>query len=129
MSQITESCTSVTVIEPEIVQEPKNPVPKGFVPWKPGQSGNPAGKPKTKAIRELIIKHLRETVKDGRFKGQKRAVEAVNRLYREDLRTYFAYAFGKPVETHLLATMDGNQDAVNPLALSIARELAKEKLE
>jgi hypothetical protein len=26
--------------------KPKNPVPKGFTPWKKGQSGNPSGRPK-----------------------------------------------------------------------------------
>ena len=30
--------------------------------WKPGQSGNPAGRPKTKSLEEILRKHLGETI-------------------------------------------------------------------
>lgn len=129
MSEIdtqNNSAISSETIETEVVpSENDRPWLKS---WKPGQSGNPGGRPKTKEARAAILKHLHTVLSKGAFAGQERIMEAVDRLYWEDLRTYFAYAYGKPVETHLLASMDVEGQGMLAIDVAIAREAAKELL-
>ncbi|MEO5802566.1 MAG: DUF5681 domain-containing protein [Verrucomicrobiota bacterium] len=65
-------------------------------PFQKGQSGNPGGRPKTKAIRESVLEHF-----------ERNKLEAIGGLYKEELPLYFAYAFGKPVESIELSRKDG----------------------
>ena len=49
-----EPITAEVSSEPQRLSKKGNPIPKGFVLWEPGQSGNPAGRPKmTKEEKEL----------------------------------------------------------------------------
>lgn len=90
-----------------------------------GQSGNPAGRPKRIGfIGELIREHLQETISDPKsaYNGKPRIDEAIHRLYVEDPKTYFAYGFGKPIETQVQLKGD-EQD--KEFAKEVAREWAR----
>ena|SRR5438034_598925 len=79
---------------------PKRVLPKGFIPWKPGQSGNPGGRPKeAKAFREWCQRYMAErgmeslTVLADVAKDERVRVAA--------LRLISEYAYGKapqPIE-------------------------------
>jgi hypothetical protein len=99
---------------------------KRFVgrPFRKGQSGNPAGRPKaiTVALREAILEHAAK-----RAKGGKNKLEAlVERLYKEDPKTYLAYGFGKPIEMQQVIE---SEQAVDAELIAAARQLAKEQIE
>lgn len=66
--------------------------------FKPGQSGNPGGRPKTSTFAEEVRHFLRET--DG--EGIERIYGLLERLCEDDPKAALAflcsYAFGKPAE-------------------------------
>lgn len=74
-----------------------------------GASGNPGGRQKTRAvaIREAILKHAAGRIGKGEGKGRNRLLALIDRLYYEDPKTYLAYAFGKPIETHEVTGPEG----------------------
>jgi len=52
----------------------------------------------------------------------------VRRLYDEDPKTFLAYGFSKPVETHSLVQFE-TEHAVDPELLAAARIIARERRE
>lgn len=70
---------------------------RGLKPFKPGQSGNPTGRPKGFAeFGQLIREYLAQPGK----KEKTELLEVIKDLRRRDLKTLLAYAYGKPKETH-----------------------------
>lgn len=61
---------------------------RGLKPWKPGTSGNPGGRPKSKDLRELVLKDFKQD-----------PAANVKLLKRKRIDLYYAYGFGKPVES------------------------------
>jgi len=98
---------------------------KNLKPAKKGEVRNPAGRPKRIGfIGELIREHLQQTITDpkSKFKGHPRIDEAIQKLYEEDKKTYFAYGFGKPIETQVQLTGDEqNKEFVKEVAREWAR--------
>lgn len=70
--------------------------------WKKGQSGNPAGRPKSKELRDLALDKF-EQDPDG----------WIQRLAEERIDLYFAYMFGKPVDRLELSGPNGGQIEVH----------------
>jgi uncharacterized pyridoxamine 5'-phosphate oxidase family protein len=89
------------------------------MPFKPGQCGNRKGRPKgtTKArsIAEACLEFLAE-----QELGKPRLRVALQRLYTEDLKTFFAYAYGKPIETQIHQNPDGSNLSSQPTAAELA---------
>ena len=62
--------------------------------WKPGQSGNPRGKPLgavaqfSRELKECFGEHFASTLPDGRTKG----LDAIERVWREQPHTYLGLA-------------------------------------
>ena len=83
-------------------------------PWlfKPGQSGNPSGRPKTRHFKDAARQFLQAN--DG-----EKLDELVQNLFKDDPRTLLAYAFGKPVETNFNVNADVNSP--DSIALALAR--------
>lgn len=67
-------------------------VPSGLRPFKPGQSGNPGGRPKVAKFAEEVRKFLREKVG-----GKTRLRAVLEDLQKHDPEVLLQYAFGKPV--------------------------------
>src|SRR5262249_37073496 len=74
-------------------------------PFLPRQSGNPGGRPRktewSQACRAFLAGKLAGKT------GKTRRDALLARLYKEDPKLLLAYAFGKPVEMHLLGGSDG----------------------
>ncbi len=80
---------------------------KGF---KPGQSGNPSGSSRRQKEAQSLGADVRKFLSkvDHKDPAKRLRIEcAIDRLYQEDLRTLFAYGFGKPVEMMELAGAEG----------------------
>ncbi len=89
---------------------------RGLKHFQKGVSGNPAGRPKAFGeLRHGILEHF---AKDPQ--------KAIQRLYRERLDLYFAYAFGKPADRVELSGPDGGAIEVQSVDVTqIMVELAK----
>ena len=81
------------------------------MPFVKGQSGNPAG-PKPGSGRKQTISEALRAFLLGKEDGKPRLEKAVQRLYTEDLKTFMAYAYGKPVETNLNLTPETDLEAI-----------------
>lgn len=57
-------------------------VPRGLTPWRPGQSGNSAGRPSYKIISDVLAAKLREADETGVTKVEKLADTMIDRAYR-----------------------------------------------
>lgn len=84
-----------------------------------GISGNPGGRPRSSiaAMREAVLEH--SAIGAGQ---RNNLLKLVKRLYKEDPRTYLAYGFGKPIETHHIVE---GEHIVDPELIAAAREVAK----
>lgn len=102
------------------------------MPFVKGQSGNPAGrKPgtgKRQQISEVFQAYLEEEV-SRTIKGKPvmttRLQQALEKLYRRDLKTFFAYAYGKPVETQIVQNPDGS-NLIPPEMIEAAKVVARD---
>ena len=75
--------------------------------FKPGESGNPLGRPRRGEALGMIIRTWLDQ-RDRRDKAKRaRIVTLVERLYYEDPRLLLAYGFGKPVEQVELTGANG----------------------
>jgi hypothetical protein len=75
--------------------------------------GRPPGTGKKQNISRAFQEFLAR--KEG---GKLRFENMMRNLYNEDLRTFLAYAFGKPIETH--ASLDDEGNAATPPAVIAA---------
>lgn len=92
--------------------------------FKPGQSGNPGGRPKTATFAEEVRHFLRET----NGEGTERIRSLLERLCDDDPKAALAflcsYAFGKPAERlDVSATVAGVPEKFIDLFRERAREL------
>jgi len=84
----------------------------------PFQKGNKFGKgrPKGTGKRQNVSEAFQGFLasKQG---GKVRFDLAMERLFKDDLKTFFAYAYGKPIETQVLTNPDGT--ALAPISVNI----------
>jgi hypothetical protein len=88
----------------------------GATKFKPGQSGNPAGRPAAmfsfgKYLRQFLDSDHPQAAEINAKLGVK-AVKTqldviVQRLAKDDPKVLLQYAFGKPIESHELSAADG----------------------
>ena len=69
---------------------------ENLIPCKPGETRNPGGRPKTKLLREHILKMFNENPE-----------KCIKRLYAERIDLFMAYAFGKPADQLEISGADG----------------------
>ena len=96
---------------------PKKPTPKGLVPFKPGTSGNPRGRPKKDfELVELIQtiaarRHPQGHIVSKQVYGEEREMTRLEvlllKLEQKDPKTFLAYGWGKPIETMQHQGADG----------------------
>jgi hypothetical protein len=116
-------------------EQRKNSVPARRVigrPFKPGQSGNPGGRPKgTANLAALVQRFLSRNHPQGeefaklterRSRKLTRLEVLLIRLEKEDPRTLLAYGFGKPVETHQHSGPEGAPMQVEDITPKIPPE-------
>ncbi len=126
----------------------KRPVPKGFTPWKKGQSGNPGGYPKLLRdrkvataipLREFIgvfFKYWMMKAKDLDVLSEDRTLTQGDLIFISMLRKAEKYGdirhiswildrvYGKPVETeHMIEVNEVPTDKLLSLAKSAIRQL------
>lgn len=90
--------------------------------FRPGQSGNPGGRPKTAAFAEEVREFLKEKI----GKDEKpRVREILERLAKTKPEVLLHYAHGKPVET--TATVDATGDLDELLDRLAALKLQRER--
>lgn len=77
------------------------------MPFEPGKSGNPSGRPKGTGKKQAVSAVFQEYL-EGEVEGQTRLQALLNRLYVDDPKTMLAYAYGKPVETQVVQNPDGS---------------------
>ena len=65
----------------------------GRTQFKPGQSGNPGGRPKTAEFSDEVRRFLRE-----KSAGKTRLRQILETLQKNDPKILLHYAYGKPVE-------------------------------
>jgi hypothetical protein len=91
-----------------------------------GKSGNPNGRKPGTGKRQNIAQAFQDYLME-KEKGRLRFRRAMQRLYEEDLKTFFAYAYGKPIETQVLQNPDGS--SLIPIeVIEAAHQLASETL-
>jgi hypothetical protein len=88
----------------------------GATKFKPGQSGNPAGRPKAmfkfgEYLRQFLDSDHPQAAEINAKLGVK-AVKSqldviVQRLAKDDPKILLQYAYGKPIESHELSAADG----------------------
>lgn len=91
---------------PDSVQTPRG-TPENLRPaWKPGQSGNPAGRPKRKPITDALITELDKVVRGGGTNADKAAKHLVSLMFNKDPRValeaaklVLAYVEGMPSQS------------------------------
>lgn len=71
-----------------------------------GESGNPNGRPKGTGKKQSLVLALQDYL-DEEENGESRLQSAMKRLYKDDLKTFMAYAYGKPKETVELTGAEG----------------------
>lgn len=95
----------------------KGVTPKGAKPFRKGQSGNPAGKPKMPDLKEAMARALGEQAKDGRT-ALDQIIEAMRRKAAQgDVKAaelLLARGFGKPRES-VDITSGGEKIATPPI--------------
>lgn len=111
--------------------EETQPKHSGLIPWQPGQSGNPAGRPKgarTK-IGEDFLKAMLEDFNGSDDDGKVNGVEAIRKMRVAEPGQYvkaFVAILPKEIEAgenlgnileDILARVDGRTRAVEPLRL------------
>src|ERR1700746_873734 len=83
------------------------PPPPGLIPWKPGQSGNPSGRPKSnltlqqlcRGMTEELVESLQEIARNKADKHRTKAIELL-----------LAYGHGRPVQTANVRTIRRIED-------------------
>ncbi len=84
----------------------------------PFQKGNKFGKgrPKGTGKRQNVSEAFQDFLA-GKQSGKVRFDLAMERLFKDDLKTFFAYAYGKPIETQVLNNPDGT--ALSPITVTV----------
>lgn len=102
----------------------KGVTPKGAKPFRKGQSGNPAGKPKMPDLKEAMARALGEQTKDGTT-ALDQIIEALRRKAAQgDVKAaelLLARGFGKPRES-VDITSGGEKIAAPPIMWVDAKE-------
>jgi len=93
------------------------------MPFRPGKSGNRNGRPKGSTVKRDIAVAFQEFLA-GKEGGKTRFDAAMRRLYRDDLKTFFAYAYGKPVETQIVQNPDSS-NLISPEIIQAAAAVAE----
>ena len=92
---------------------------KGY--FKPGQSGNPGGRPRTSEFAAEVRAYLREKVK-----GKERMRLLLENLMKRRPEILLYYAYGKPIET---VVQFSSQDEIDmQVSVGLARLLAQGKI-
>lgn len=99
-------------------QNSKKSVKRGR-PFKPGQSGNPGGRPKTAKFSEEVREFLSQ-----RRGGKTRLKKVLENLEKHDPKILLYYAFGKPAESVELSSPD-IAGSLDNLAVAVAQALAQ----
>lgn len=89
---------------------------KGFVPWEPGQSGNPNGRPKgalNKVTVEMAQISRRLTMRDPKFLKELRERIRAFTVHPAILIRLLEYGYGKPTEKIEL-TLETNESGPTP---------------
>lgn len=89
-------------------------MPSSDTTWKPGQSGNPQGRPKRKPITDALVRELAKAVREGGTNAEKAAAHLVSLMfYKKDPRValdaaklVIAYVEGLPTQTVELDVYD-----------------------
>lgn len=128
---------------PDQTKPARKPLPAGFKPWQPGQSGNPGGKPKRSSITRKVLAQLGAQPKDADLLAL--YGEAYKDMPREDMtnadlvadsviglafnrwgrvpydvqlraqQTLWAYVDGKPVDASVQRALGKAEDENRPL--------------
>lgn len=79
---------------------------RGLIPFKPGQTGNPGGRPKRKPITDAILRELDKAVRGGGTNADKAAAHLVKLMFHreprvaiEASRLVLAYVEGMPSQS------------------------------
>lgn len=88
-------------------------------PFRPGQSGNPGGRPKTAKFAEMVREFLEEKIG-----GKARLFKVLEDLQKHDPKILLYYAYGKPTETVEWHAPDAT-NSLDLLAISVAQAIAK----
>lgn len=81
-------------------------MPSSETTWKPGQSGNPSGRPKRKPITDALLAELDRAVRGGGTNAEKAAKHLVSLMFNKDPRValeasklVLAYVEGMPSQS------------------------------
>lgn len=81
-------------------------MPSSDTTWKPGQSGNPLGRPKRKPITDALLRELSKVVRGGGTNAEKAAAHLVKLMFHRDPRValeasklVLSYVEGLPGQT------------------------------
>jgi hypothetical protein len=79
---------------------------RGLIPFQPGQSGNPTGRPRRKPITDALIAELDKAVRGGGTNAEKAAKHLVSLMFNRDPRVcleasklVLAYVEGMPSQS------------------------------
>ena len=68
---------------------------------KGNQASKGKGRPKGSGKRQNVAEAFQDFLA-GKQRGQERFTLAMERLFKDDLKTFFAYAYGRPTETQVI---------------------------